>query len=292
MKDEIIPLSEQKGNMLPSTVTGLIEYARTRNVYNDTTSNGAERTTNFGNVIRKSVPGNEFSGSTVNSQGREKTSGDNGRIGTTEDSERGEYRTYQSTGYGTEQNAGSDTSTYEYNRGTNEGSRNVTPGTKFTEWVKNTPTKVKEFIDPFKKVLKEHTKEIKQKNKKSSGVRVLNDAEILKYKPRLIDFILWSSEHLDEFIQATTISHIPVEIWSDIDKEEAEVLADFMLARGKVHAGSANNVRNIIIFMDRLKVYTIVGPRTVKTAMTYWNEGIAIGPISVPLSRQSRKIQR
>lgn len=124
-----------------------------------------------------------------------------------------------------------------------------------------------------------------QPKKKSSGTskkvegRKLTDAEVIKMRPKLIQLIVWQSEHLDEFISATTRGHAPVEIWSTLDYDDAEILADYLISRARVDERAAVAVRYAATIMDKIKLGIIVGPRLYQTMLTYFDRGFSIGPI-------------
>jgi hypothetical protein len=133
---------------------------------------------------------------------------------------------------------------------------------------------LKTVLKPVRQVLKEHKEQ--KSDKPLPKLKVLTDAEILKLRPRLTKFIEWSSDHMDEFIAATTKSHASVVIWSDLDSDDIEVLVDYMLSRGKESARAAELVRKTSVFMDKIKTYLIVTPRMYKTASTYLQRGLDI----------------
>jgi len=108
-----------------------------------------------------------------------------------------------------------------------------------------------------------------------TGKRI-SDAEGMKLRPKLIATILWTSEHADNFLEATTKGHEEVEIWSSIDETEAEILADFMIERGKQSEVVAGYVRRSIALYDQLKIVVIVAPRLYKTLLLYLKRGISI----------------
>jgi hypothetical protein len=108
-----------------------------------------------------------------------------------------------------------------------------------------------------------------------SGKR-LSDVEAARVRPKLIEYLLWQTEHMDQLIIATTKGHQPVEIWSTIDKTDAEIIADFMIARGRQDVRAAQAVRYLSVFIDRLKLGLIILPRAYQTVMTYFARGIGI----------------
>lgn len=123
---------------------------------------------------------------------------------------------------------------------------------------------------------KENTGTTTATKKKVEG-RKLTDAEAIRARPKLVEFILWQSEHMDQFIIATTVGHDPtIEIWGDISKDEAEIIADFLISRGKTNVQTATAIRHAIVFIDRLRLGLIIGPRLYRTMMTYFERGFSI----------------
>lgn len=137
---------------------------------------------------------------------------------------------------------------------------------------------VKNTAKQYSDALKTQPKKSKQTAKKTDGRR-LTDAEVIKMRPKLIDYIIWQSEHLDDFISATTRGHLPVEIWSDLDKDDAEIIADFFISQGRVNDRAAVAVRYAATMMDKIKLGIIIGPRMYRTMITYIERGFSIGPI-------------
>jgi hypothetical protein len=104
----------------------------------------------------------------------------------------------------------------------------------------------------------------------------LTETEAAKVRQTLIDAIKWWAEHLDEFIVASTKGHQPVEIWSELDDEDAEVLAEVLLAQGKRSARVAQRVRGIVNTYDELRVALILAPKAWRTLQTYMQRGFSI----------------
>lgn len=106
--------------------------------------------------------------------------------------------------------------------------------------------------------------------------RVLTNAEADELRPRLIQYLTWQSEHADDFIMATTVGHQPVVIWSNMDDAEIEIVADFLIARGKKDVRVAEGVRLAAEILDRIKVAFIVLPRAYQTINTYFSRGFDV----------------
>lgn len=107
--------------------------------------------------------------------------------------------------------------------------------------------------------------------------RPLSEAEAAQLYPKLIQYIKWQSEHMDQFIIATTKGHDPtIEIWSDLDDAEIEILADYLIARGRRDGTTAQAVRYAAEIIDRIKVAIIVLPRVYRTVNIYLARGLDI----------------
>lgn len=107
--------------------------------------------------------------------------------------------------------------------------------------------------------------------------RPLSDAEAAAIYPKLTQYIKWQSDHLDQFIIATTKGHDPtIEIWSDLDDAEIEILADYLISRGRRDGTTAQAVRYAAEILDRIKVAVIVLPRVYRTVNLYLARGLDI----------------
>lgn len=107
--------------------------------------------------------------------------------------------------------------------------------------------------------------------------RPLSEAEAAQLHPKLVQYITWQSEHLDQFIIATTKGHDPtIEIWADLDEAEIEILADYLINRGRRDGTTAQAVRYAAEILDRIKVAVIVLPRVYRTVNVYLARGLDI----------------
>lgn len=138
---------------------------------------------------------------------------------------------------------------------------------------------IKDTAKQYSDVLKADTPKKSKTSAKKSEQRTLTDAEVIKMRPKLIEYILWQSEHMDDFISATTRGHEAVEIWSNLDQDDAEIIADFLISRARVSVNAAIVVRTASGLMDKIKLGLIVGPRVFSTFRVYMERGFSIGPI-------------
>lgn len=139
---------------------------------------------------------------------------------------------------------------------------------------------VKDTAKQYSTVLKAEPKKPKSQSAPKKGEsRKLTDSEAIKMRPKLIEFIEWQSEHLDDFISATTKGHMPVEVWSTLDRDDAEIIVDFLISQAKINDEAAVAVRFASTMMDKIKLGLVVGPRVYKTLMIYVQRGFSIGPI-------------
>ena len=124
----------------------------------------------------------------------------------------------------------------------------------------------------------------KQQREKISGQaktgtkrRVLSETEIKNTRSDLIESILWQSDHADQLIIATTKGHDKsIIIWSDIDRDDASILADFLLERGRRDPYTAEIVRGMLDIQRKVQVGLILIPRAVATLSIYLQRGIGI----------------
>lgn len=195
----------------------------------------------------------------VESEGRRETSAFYGGNVGTEDGKRSSRRFARQLRPERVESTGGDSSTYQPQR-----PAGIAAG------IKSTYGRYKEAFR------RENTGTSTATKKKVEG-RKLTDAEAIRARPKLVEFILWQSEHMDQFIIATTIGHDPtIEIWGDITKDEAEIIADFLISRGKTNVQTAIAIRHAIVFIDRLRLGIIIGPRLYRTMMTYFERGFSI----------------
>lgn len=253
---------------LPSTTEGMLEYVSKRNRFEN---NGEDTTgtTNFGKFVRGSIQrfpgrtGKDENSINEGSRGIYKESGDSSNI--SEDS----VGTSDSTRWSDHKSTTDNSSTYQHVRS------NTTTDRKLNE------SATKRIYTSFKQIasgLKEAVKQEPDKKKigKKATVRKLTDAEIIQLRPKLIESLIWQSEHMDQFIEATTKGHESVTIWSDLDRDEIEIVADFLLERGKKSERTAQVVRNMSTLMLRIKLGMISLPRAYKTFATYIERGFSI----------------
>lgn len=104
----------------------------------------------------------------------------------------------------------------------------------------------------------------------------LTEAEAIKVRDRLIKVLIWETDHADKFIQATTRGHNPVHIWSTMSRYECEVIADWLIARGKQNEVAADVVRGMSEFLEQIQVAIIITPRLWYTGQTYLQRGFSL----------------
>jgi hypothetical protein len=127
-----------------------------------------------------------------------------------------------------------------------------------------------------KSVLRQFLPQETKKKSSTPEPKKLSETESFRLRPKLIATILWQSEHMDEFIKATTHGHRDVYIWSQIDNDDAEVIADYLIERGKQNGHVAKVVREVSTLLDKLKLGLIVAPKVYATIMVYIERGIGI----------------
>jgi hypothetical protein len=137
--------------------------------------------------------------------------------------------------------------------------------------------KVKSTFDKFRMGFKKSlVTQVTSDKKDKPKTRVFTEVSVAKSRSKLIEALTWGSEHLDEFIQATTKGHETVSIWSSMTLEEIEIIADSMLSRAKVDSKAAYTVNKILDLYDRIKVHVIILPRVYETFMIYITRGVGL----------------
>ena len=136
---------------------------------------------------------------------------------------------------------------------------------------------IRDTLNKYRDAVRVPKKETDKKTAAAAGSKKLSDTEVIKLRPKLIEFVLWQSEHADQLIIATTKGHDPaIEIWSNITRDEAEILTDYIISRGKVDARAAAFVRTASTLIDRLRLGIIILPRVYQTLQVYGEKGISI----------------
>lgn len=123
---------------------------------------------------------------------------------------------------------------------------------------------------------KKDSGEKKQQSQKKPSGKVYSESEALKKREELIEVILLQSDNMDSAIQATTKGHLPVQIWSTMDRGDAENLADFLLVEARRNAAAAKFVEGLLDLRLKLQAGVIMGPRAYQTIITYWIRGFSI----------------
>ncbi len=171
-----------------------------------------------------------------------------------------------------------------FETGRRDGSTNKRDGGTTTDEpeypVRNEPiakrSKFKAFND-FTGKIKDAIKSEKPKQKSKNTRKTLSDAEAKSIRLGLVEVILWQSEHMDEFIIATTRGHDhSIVIWSNLDREDAMIIADFLIESGKVNPEVAYAVRQMMSLKRRFQVGLILAPRLYQSYMVYLQRGFSI----------------
>lgn len=111
---------------------------------------------------------------------------------------------------------------------------------------------------------------------KVAGVtrKLLTLQEIANNKPILIKLILWSSDNIDHGFEAITKGHRPVEIWSNLEFSDVEILVDAILEMGQKSEKAATAVRQIMEYEKKGQLLVILAPRIAKSIMHLFANGI------------------
>ena len=240
------------------TKEALLDAIKRKREQNTTTDNSV------GDSLWRSIPNVQVNDRTTGGETGAATSTIHGGNGTTEDSDGGYNDIGDQLGRLRSTNTGNYSSIDQH----------YGPTPKRSTWasIKNVGRQYKEIFTKEEK----HTDAPIRLSKKVDGKK-LTDAEVLRLRPKLVEYVLWQAEHADQFIIATTSNHDPsIEIWGDITVDEAEIIVDYLLSRGKTDIRTAQAVRYASTLIDRLKLGLIIGPRAYKTAMIYIQRGFSI----------------
>lgn len=222
---------------------------------------------------------NAISGATFGT-GYESNQGFNGAIGssfkTERDEERGILNEYSSSNTVNEYDSGSDYPVRNYQPSSSEPVRTV-PGSA-TRVIKKRGNMLEGMVSSIREKIPRSTSTKKSSLNTVAGVtrKFLTLQEITHNKPLLIRTVMWTSEHLDYGIEAITKGHQSVEIWSNIEYDDAEILVDAFLEAGQKSERWASAVRQVMDYEKRIKLGTILIPRAVKSIVHLFTYGIDV----------------
>ncbi len=235
-------------------------------------SRNAKGNTNVSENLRGAIPGYSGSDTGIAGTGWEETHVNNGRDASDDDRKGGTDGIDSEFGFLNNEHAASGGSDDKHSRPIpGDGSNTTKPASHSqSSSVKN---KWQLFRDTIKSRTPPTTKKPSSNKVKGKTLTVL---EVAKLRPKLIHAIEWQSEHADHFITATTKRHVAVVIWSDISMDDIEIIADFLLERGKSDVQTAIVVRAMAELLDKVKVGLVVLPRAWRTIAYYLQTGISI----------------
>jgi hypothetical protein len=262
-------MMNENGNQLPNVTTAedVLTYVRNRRKERESELNvNAERDSSASNTLLRKLPTNQSSDRTNESESNGGTSTVYRPYGSNEYISTSQRVTNIENGQSNRTTGRRDASIYQYE--TSGGSTRKT-ATTITGKIKNVLTPLKEYISNRKDVSD------KDKKKPKDG-RKLSDLEAAKLKPKIIEFVTWTSDHLDEALTAITKGHEEIIIWSNLDETEIEIIADFLISRGKKSEQAAILVRNMAVFIERVQLSLIVIPRMYLTAKILFEKGISL----------------
>ena len=238
----------------------LLNELRSKRLERQSNSQGDGRTPNVSEVVRRAIPTGDTNDREVESEGRRETQSVYG----------GNERS--TNGAGSSSRFADQLRSVSFQPSGSDSSTNQSNGTA----TKSRVERVQGVFNKYKEALKTGGKPKTTATPKVSGKK-LSDVEAIKLRPKLINFVMWQSEHLDQFIIATTRGHdTTIIIWSDITEPEAEILVDFWIARAKVNAQAAQAIRYASVMMDRIRLGLIIVPRMYRTFITYMERGFSI----------------
>lgn len=224
-------------------------------------------TSNFSDTLRDTIRGSTHSNREASTDGRRTDETVYRPDGSSESATR-------STGSFAEQLRHVDHVVTRDNSRTNQYQRPATEANRKSKWsgIGNVYQRYREALKGDKVVDAD-----KPAAKKKTTSSKLTDTEVIKLRPKLIEYFVWQTEHFDQFIIATTVGHDDsIVIWADLSYDEIEIIVDYLLSRGKTDARTATAVRYASVMLDRVKLGLIVLPRMYKTFMIYMTRGFSI----------------
>lgn len=116
-------------------------------------------------------------------------------------------------------------------------------------------------------------KERPKAEKENIRSKPLSESEAQALKPALIAAMMDYFKYMDEVIYATNKAHAQVQIWSAIDSEECEVLANVWIGFAKRSARSATRVVAVVNSHAQLEAGIILLPKFYQTFRAYADNG-------------------
>lgn len=245
-----------------NTKDDLLAYVRSRNL---------ETTGQFSETVQHEFSGDSDHSTDIDGELTETASTISGRDGSIESGQGSRSRPFNTSGQYDSETGRNDSRTNQHSGRVSENQSNRVTRETIITGIKSRVAPVLKMGKTLQKSLSEPGGKTKKKPEK-----LLTDAEIAKLKPKLINAIIWQTDHMDSFIQATTKKHLSVFIWSTMDENEAELLAKFLLARGKRDATTATLVRQMADLMEKIELGLILLPRAYATMRTYFERGFSI----------------
>ena len=219
----------------------------------------------IGGNPKRATPIGDIINSAITESRRTEAQSVYGGDGGDEDSERGDDGSTVGVRSDQSSTSGSSSSTYQQERIRATGRDSIKSAFGRYRRVFTTDTRNKSRVDETTKT-----------ERAASSGRKLSDVEAARLRPKLIEYLLWQTEHMDQLLIAITSGHQPVEIWSTMDKTDCEIIAEFMIVRGRQDAKAAQAVRYLSVFIDRLRLGMIILPRMYQTAILMFTRGISI----------------
>lgn len=127
------------------------------------------------------------------------------------------------------------------------------------------------------------TKSLLGKTRFAQG-KPLSAREIEERRPEYIETIMDWAEALDQLITYTTGDAEEAYIWRTLSRDEAEMLADWLLERARTHPQTAGVVRGMMATRKHARIVLLVGTRVKMTGDHYREHGFGI-----PSTRRKRR---
>lgn len=109
-----------------------------------------------------------------------------------------------------------------------------------------------------------------------SAPKPLSQKEAADLKEQLIEILAGLFEDTDKLLTVTSATKKQANIWSSIDDQEIEIIADAWVSWGRKSARGAAVVRRVVREWRKYQVALILGPRFVETIGFVAENGLAV----------------
>lgn len=112
---------------------------------------------------------------------------------------------------------------------------------------------------------------------RAPGSRVFSQAEMEDSRDELVETLMDYSTYLDQALRGISRTKAECHVW-EMDREEAEPIADSLLKQARKSAKAAERVRNLIDSRSYFKTAAVIVPRMINTVGYIGENGIGLLP--------------